>query len=190
MDNVLIGQRLRRLRTEKNLRQSDMAKQLGVSPAYLNLIEKGKRTVQFPLLWKALEIFGHDLESFMGSLGEKRPDDALAKLIDDPLAKSLDLDEEDVARLQSEPKAAATITALFHLYKNTRAQLDTAIAKLSAGDLPRLDYAPSDEVSDFLQAHKNFFPELEEEAVRIRRNLRFGRRLHQEQLVQMLESEL
>src|SRR5215813_577012 len=143
MDNVLIGQRLRRLRMDRGLRQSDVARQLGVSPAYLNLIEKGKRTVQFPLLWKALEVFGQDLEAFMGSLGEKRPDDALAKLIDDPLAKTLDLDEEDVAVLAAEPKAATTIAALFNLYKGTRAQLDTAVAKLSAGDVPRLDYAPS-----------------------------------------------
>lgn len=189
MDNVLIGQRLRQLRMERGLRQVDTAKQLGVSPAYLNLIEKGRRAIQFPLLWKALELLGQDLESFMAQAGERRPDDALAKFLDDPLAKTLDLDEDDVARLQAEPKAAATIAALFNLYKNTRAQLDTAMVKLSAGEPPRTDYAPSDEVSDFLQAHKNFFPELEEEAVRIRRGLKLGRRLVYEQLVHMLEHE-
>src|SRR6185503_9345416 len=129
---------------------------------------KGKRTIQFPLLWKALELFEQDLEGFMSSLGEKRPDDALARLLDDPLARTLDLDEDDLARRHAEPKAATTIAALCHLYKNTRAQLDTAVAKLSAGEAPRLDYAPSDEVSDFLQAHKNCFPELEEEARRLR----------------------
>src|SRR5688500_7375473 len=137
MDNLLIGQRLRQLRLDRGLRQSDVAKQIGVSPAYLNLIEKGKRTIQFPLLWKALELLGKDLESFMGSLGERRPDDALAKLLDDPLAATLELDESDVARLQAEPKAATTIAALFNLYKNTRAQLDTAVAKLSAEDVPQ-----------------------------------------------------
>src|SRR5262245_51267723 len=149
MDNVLIGQRLRQLRLDRAMRQSETAKQLGVSPAYLNLIEKGRRTIQFPLLWKALELFGQDLETFMSALGERRPDDALAKLIDDPLAKTLELDEDDVARLAAEPKAATTIAALFNLYKNSRAQLDTAMAKLSAEDMPRTDYAPSDEVSDF-----------------------------------------
>jgi hypothetical protein len=187
MDNVLIGQRLRQLRSDKGMRQSDIAKQLGVSPAYVNLIEKGKRTIQFPLLWKALEILGQDLEAFMGALGERRPDDLLAKLIDDPLAKTLDLDEEDVARLQAEPKAATTIAALFNLYKNTRAQLDTAMAKLQSGDMPRTDYAPSDEVSDFLQAHKNFFPELEEEAEAMRRDCRLGRRVISDQLVPAVE---
>lgn len=190
MDNVHIGQRLRKLRMDRGYRQSDMAKQIGVSPAYLNLIEKGKRTIQFPLLWKALEHLGQDLESFMSSMGERRPDDALAKLLDDPLAKTLELSEDDLARLQAEPKAATTIAALFNLYKNTRAQLDTAMAKLSAGDPPRTDYAPSDEVSDFLQEHKNFFPELEEEAVRIRRGMQLGRRVISEQLAQMLEQEL
>src|SRR5262245_28559561 len=189
MNNVLIGQRLRQLRMDRTLRQSDVAKQLGVSPAYLNLIEKGKRTIQFPLLWKALELLGQDLETFMSARAERRPDDALAKLLDDPLAKSLDLDQDDVARLQAEPKAATTIAALFHLYKNTRAQLDTAMVKLSSGEPPRTDYAPSDEVSDFLQDHKNFFPELEEEAVRVRRSLQLGRRVISEQLVHMLEHE-
>ena len=38
MDNVLIGQRIRQLRLDRALRQSDVAKQIGVSPAYLNLI--------------------------------------------------------------------------------------------------------------------------------------------------------
>ena len=187
MDNAAIGQRLRQLRLERGARQADVAKALGISPAYLNLIEKGKRTVQFPFLWKALQYFEEELESFMGSLGERRPDDALAKLLDDPLAKTLDLDEDDVAKLQAEPKAATTIAALFHLYKNTRAQLDTAVAKLSAGEPPRFDYAPSDEVSDFLQAHKNFFPEIEDAADRVRKDGQLGRRVISDQLIRALE---
>ncbi len=187
MDNQLIGQRLRQLRLERGLYQADLARHLGISPAYLNLIEKGKRTVQFPVLYKALERLGQDLETFMASMGEKRPEDALAKLLDDPLARTLDLDEDDLQRLRSEPKAATTIAALFHLYKNTRAQLDTAVAKLSAGDLPRTDYAPSDEVSDFLQAHRNYFPELEEQADRIRGDFALGRRVISDQLQRVIE---
>src|SRR5437763_16159170 len=45
------------------------------SPTYLNLIEKGRRTAQLPLLWKALEIFGVEVEPFMASLGEERLDE-------------------------------------------------------------------------------------------------------------------
>ena len=111
MDKDLIGQRLRQLRLERGLKQADVARQLSISPAYLNLIEKGKRAIQFPLLWKALQYFGQDLEAFMGTLGARRPDDALAHMLDDPLAATLNLDEDDIAALKAEPKAATTIAA-------------------------------------------------------------------------------
>ena len=57
-DSANIGRRLRELRLERGLQQADVARTLGVSGAYLNLLEKGKRTVQLPLLWKALSFFG------------------------------------------------------------------------------------------------------------------------------------
>ena len=46
-----------------------MARRLGVSPAYLSLIEKDKRAVQLPALFRALEL--HEavgMEEFMQSL--------------------------------------------------------------------------------------------------------------------------
>src|SRR5437879_1784194 len=83
--NAHIGRRLRELRIERGLQQADVARRLGVSAAYMNLIEKGKRTVQLPLLWKALEFFNVELEPFMASLGEARVEDSLASLLDEPL---------------------------------------------------------------------------------------------------------
>ena len=98
-DNANIGRRMRELRLERGLQQADVARTLGVSGAYLNLIEKGKRTVQLPLLWKALSFFGIEMEAFMASLGERRAPDALAKLLDEPLLRSLGITNEDIARL-------------------------------------------------------------------------------------------
>src|SRR5580658_757547 len=115
--NANIGRRLRELRLERGLQQADVARKLGVSAAYMNLIEKGKRSVQLPLLWKALELYGIELEPFMASLGEARVEDSLAKLLDEPLLRSLAISEEDLRTLSAEPKAATTITALFNLYK-------------------------------------------------------------------------
>ena len=101
-----------------------------MSAAYVNLIEKGKRAVQLPLLWKALELYGVALEPFMASLGETRLEDSLATLIDEPLLRSLDIREEDLHALSGEPKAASTIAALFNLYKNARGQLDQLLIAL------------------------------------------------------------
>src|SRR5436853_1873483 len=116
--NVSIGQRLRELRLARGMHQAELAHRLDVSPAYLNLIEKGKRTVQLPLLWKALSLFEVEMEPFMASLGERRVDEGLARLIDEPLLRSLHLTPDDLADVSVEPKMAATIAALFNLYKN------------------------------------------------------------------------
>ncbi|HVK77510.1 MAG TPA: short-chain fatty acyl-CoA regulator family protein [Kofleriaceae bacterium] len=189
MDSTTIGQRLRALRLAKDLSQADLARQLTISPAYLNLLEKGRRTMQFPLLLRALELLGADLEKFMAEASGARPEDALAHLLDDPLADTLALDEADLARMRAEPRVATTIAALYHLYKNARAQLDVALTKLEAGTLPPIGYAPGDEVSDFLEAHKNYFPELEAAADEIHARARLPRRFPADALVAVLAEQ-
>ncbi len=195
--NANVGHRLRAVRLSKNVKQADCARELGVSPAYLNLIEKGKRVTPFPLLWKALRFFQVDPEEFMAQLGEGRVDEALAKLLDEPLLKTLDLDQDSLQSLSAEPKLAGTVAALFNLYKNTRSQLENVMAQLSSeergrsaagpGDA-RLDYSPFDEVSDFLQSNQNYFPELEEEAESLRKDFGNDRILGSGVLMKMLEA--
>src|SRR5437868_12898116 len=142
--NANVGVKLRTLRLQRNIKQSDAARDLGVSPAYLNLIEKGKRVMPFPLLWKALRYFDQDPEQFMSTLGEGRVDEALAKLLDEPLLKSLDIDSESLQSLSAEPKLAGTVAALFNLYKNTRTQLENVLAQLSAEERNRASPAGRD----------------------------------------------
>lgn len=205
--NASIGARLRALRLERNLAQAEVAKKLGVSPAYLNLIEKGRRAAQLPLVWKALEIFGVEVEPFMASLGETRMDEGLAKLLEEPLLRTLDVDERDLQAMSAEPKIATTIATLFNLYKNTRGKLDELIVAMrrdeearmekraeaafrSNDGLPAFEHSPFDEVTDFLEAHVNWFPELEEEADRLRHDSAITtRRVLSDDLVGMLETE-
>jgi predicted transcriptional regulator/DNA-binding XRE family transcriptional regulator len=200
--NANIGRRLRELRLERGLQQADAARQLGISPAYLNLIEKGKRTVQLPLLWRALSLFEIEVEPFMASLGERRVEEGLARLLDEPLLKSLEITSHDLAEFSSEPKMAATIAALFNLYKNTRTQLDDLLEKVQREEAKRshratdnkgqpapLGFSPFDEVSSFLGKHKNYFPELELAAERLRRIYKLPRRVLSEQLVDVLKRE-
>ncbi len=61
----------------------------------------------FPLLWKALRLYQVDPEKFMGELGEGKVDEALARLLDEPLLKTLDLDPESLQSLSAEPKLPA-----------------------------------------------------------------------------------
>ena len=48
--NASVGHRLRALRMARGVKQADAARELGVSAAYLNLIEKGKRVPLSPAL--------------------------------------------------------------------------------------------------------------------------------------------
>jgi predicted transcriptional regulator/transcriptional regulator with XRE-family HTH domain len=186
--NAAMGQRLRELRLRRGLQQSEVARRLKISPAYLSLIEKGKRVVQLPLLFQALELYDVAVEDFMHSLGERHVDDGLARLLDEPLLRSLNLSEEDLASISAEPRMVTTITALFNLYKNTRSQLDHVMASMAqrerAGDDDslRFDYNPYDEVTDFLEQHSNWFGSLEERAQQFRRDCAFGRRVSSEDL--------
>ncbi len=172
-----MGRRLRELRIDRGLPQGDVAQKLGVSPAYLSLMEKGKRAVQLPLLFRALELYAVSMEEFMASLGTTRVDEGLSRLLDEPLFRTLDLTKDDLASIGSEPRAATTITALFNLYKNTRTQLDHLVADLArksrsgegGGSELAFDYSPFDEVTDFLEVRGNYFPELEERADALRR---------------------
>ncbi len=197
-----MGLRLRELRLERGLQQAEMARRLEISAAYLSLIEKGRRSVQLPLLFRALEIYGVTMEAFMESLGERRVDDGLQELLNDPLVRSLRLTEEDIASISADSKIVTTITALFNLYKSTRRQLDNVLEGLahlerdgdgateatpSAPDggssVLRFELTPFDEVTEFLEAHDNWFPDLEERADQAREELRLPLRYTSRELM-------
>jgi XRE family transcriptional regulator, fatty acid utilization regulator len=206
--NATVGHRLRELRLDRAQSQADFARRLGISPSYLNLIEKGRRTVQLPLLWKALELLQVEPEPFLDSLGEQPVEQSLAQLLDEPLLRTLNLDRDDLATISAEPMAATTVTTLFNLYKNTRSQLEKIqqiLSRREAGEMARaslerhghgadsalpLDYTPLDEVVDFLQAHRNHFPELEEASAEARRDFGFGRRVLSDALVDVMQKRL
>jgi len=188
-----MGARLRELRLARGLQQGEVARRLGVSPAYLSLIEKDKRAVQLPLLFKALELYGIGMEEFMQSLGERRVDDGLARLLDEPLLRSLNLSEEDLAQLGSEPRMATTVTALFNMYKNTRSQLDHLLSQLAKQERDTMgtdgmsfDYNPFDEVTDFLEANDNWFRTIEERADKVRADCKLPPRYTSDVLVAVL----
>ncbi len=53
----LIGKRIRLIRVSKGLRQSEVAKQLGISQAHLSNIEYGRNSITLDTLFKLQELF-------------------------------------------------------------------------------------------------------------------------------------
>jgi len=110
---LLAGPSLRRLRKREGLTQAAMAASLGISPSYLNLIERNQRPVSARVLVQVIERFDFD----PGSLREDEAIggvDGLARRMADKRFADLAIDREEVQEfLASAPQAAAAFARLY-----------------------------------------------------------------------------
>ena len=66
---LFLGARLKRLRRERGLNQSQMADELGISASYLNHLERNQRPVTATLLLKLAETYEVDMRAFASGGG-------------------------------------------------------------------------------------------------------------------------
>ena len=111
--NLLAGPALRRLRKREGLTQAAMASLLGISPSYLNLIERNQRPLSARVLVQVIERFDFDPRSL-------REDDAIGGLdglvrrMTDKRFADLGIDREEVQEfLAAAPQVAAAFARLY-----------------------------------------------------------------------------
>lgn len=81
----MIGNRLRVLREEKELRQSDLAKKLGVSQQTISQYEKDTREPDPAMTNKIASFFGVSIDYLYGNSSERSPADKIkSALSEDP----------------------------------------------------------------------------------------------------------
>jgi len=118
-----MGRRVRRLRQDLGLSQTEMARRLGMSASYLNLIEHEQRPLTLKVLMKLGETFKIDLNAF----STRNEDGQLAELneiIADPLFRDRALGEQDLGDLVE--AAPAMAAAVVDLYRGYRRAIDDA----------------------------------------------------------------
>ena len=81
---LFLGYKLRRLREQRGLTQAALAKQLELSPSYLNQIENNQRPLTLPLFCVFASIFEIDLATFVED-EEARLVSDLREALADPL---------------------------------------------------------------------------------------------------------
>ena len=154
---LFLGGRLKRLRYDLSLTQTQMASDLGVSASYLNHLERNQRPVTAQVLLKLAATYDLDLRSFTDD-SEPAGEADLVEIFADPLFKDLHLPRREISELvAASPMAAEAVTRLYRAYTE-RKKRDTLIA--ATDDM--LDQSPTDWVRDQIQTHHNFFPELDE----------------------------
>lgn len=168
-DAPLLGAKVRALRRRENLTQVELAERLGISPSYLNLIENNRRPLTAPLLIKLAQEFKLDLQNF-GASDDSRLAADLLEAFGDPLFETHGLTNADVRELAvTAPNVARAVLTLYRSYVGARESVSTLGERLSTNEGnegPGVDVSrlPSEEVSDLIQRHSNYFPILEEAA--------------------------
>src|SRR5690606_1690320 len=66
---IFAGPRIRRIRNGKGLTQTAMAEGLGISPSYLNLIERNQRPLTVQLILKLSAVYDVEPEELQGEAG-------------------------------------------------------------------------------------------------------------------------
>ena len=165
--SVYVGPRLRRLRRDLGLKQSDMADDLGISPSYVALLERNQRPLTADLLLRLASTYKVDIARIA------RDDSAdyaarLQAVFKDPMFADLDLPPLDSVDVSS--NYAGITEAILRLYTAYKEE-QLALADGSAGGSPvaddDLDRDPVAESRRFLAARRNCFPILDEAAERI-----------------------
>ncbi len=169
MTSTSFGPKIRTLRRKRDLTQKQLAESLGISASYLNLIEHDKRPLSAPLLIKLAGLFGLDLQAFSVDDDARLLVEAM-EVLGDPIFDDLELTQADVREFTRHNHGVAQ--ALLTLYKRmlllreSSEFLASRVQEVGGATLEQLQ-SPEEQVSDFIQRHRNYFPDLEARAERL-----------------------
>ncbi len=166
-ESAKLGGKVRALRRRENLQQVQLAQRLGISASYLNLIEHNRRPLSAQLLIKLAQLFNLDLQAFSEDDEAQLVGDLLEAL-GDPMFDVHELVSTDVRELaNNSPQIARAVITLYQAYRAARdgaASLASQVTNDLDGDNVGLASLPSEQVSDLIQRHGNYFPDLEDAA--------------------------
>src|SRR5438270_4909254 len=156
---LYLGGRVRRLRRELGLNQSAMAAEIGISPSYLNHLERNQRPVTAQVLLRLAEIYNVDLRSFAADGPDGTGVDQLAEIFADPMFAGLGIPRYELLEVADNAPSVADAVARLYAALVERRQHPAGAAPDETSLI-----TPESWVRDYIQAQRNHFPEIEEAA--------------------------
>ncbi len=166
MRKTLIGPRLRQLRREHKQTQAEMAKALGVSTAYVNLLENNQRSLSVKMLLALSDAYNVDWRDLIKDESSTLLTD-LRNAVQDPIFGGSAPDLQELrAAIDHAPRM---VGHFLKLYSSHRSALEKMM-RLGSERMPDnlLASAPETIIHDFFRDHANYFDELEQEAEKLR----------------------
>lgn len=165
MSKIFVGPRLRQLRREHKQSQAQMAQAVGVSTAYINLLENNQRSLSVKVLMLISDAYDVDLRELIQDGSDRLLAD-LHSAVQDPLfeAKKPDIQELRLA-VDHAPQLVENFLRLYNSHSNI-------IDRVMQSGEPLSDSAglnsPEALVHDFFRNRSNYFAPLDECAEALR----------------------
>ena len=166
MRKTMIGPRLRRLRRDHKQTQAQMAAALGVSTAYVNLLENNQRSLSVQMLMTLSDVYSVDWRDLIKDESANRLAD-LRGVLRDPMFGAERPDAQELrAALDHAPRL---VEHFLSLYQSHRTLIDN-VMRLGRERMPDglLASAPETVIHDFFRNHSNHFDVLERAAEKLR----------------------
>src|SRR5947207_794127 len=168
---LFVGPRFRRIRQQLGLSQTQIAEGLGISPSYINLIERNQRPVTAQILLRLAETYDLDLRD-LATADEDRFFAELNEIFSDPLFRQIDLPKQELRDLAELcPGVTHSLQRLYAAYTEARRGETLAAQMANRDDGTGFEANPIERVRDLIEANRNYFPELAQAAENLRDEL-------------------
>lgn len=169
MRKTLVGPQLRQLRRAFNHTQAEMARQLGVSPAYVNLLENNQRSLSVKVLMGLTDAYGVDWRKLVNDKEVTVLADLRARVRDPGFSSEAPDLQELRAALDHAPRL---VEQFLELHQNHRTMLDNLRHLTASGTMADMLVAsPETAIHDFFRSHSNHFAALEAAADSARQSI-------------------
>lgn len=173
-EKLLIGPRVRRLRQTLGHTQAQMARDLDISPSYLNLIERNQRPMSATVLLRLAQVYDFDIAEFSTG-GDSQLISELHEVMGDPRVNGARLAKSEIEDVvNASPATARALLQLYERYRDVTRRLYSQTNPLADREKLELLEASArsvEAVRDYFTRQRNYFPALDSAAEAFSREL-------------------
>jgi predicted transcriptional regulator/DNA-binding XRE family transcriptional regulator len=163
---LYLGPKLRVLRRELGINQTRMAEELGVSPSYLNHLERNQRPLTAQMLLRLANTYDIDIRDFVAGGGEGAATQ-LREILSDPLVRDIGIARDEILEVaENYPGVTEAVARLYRALNDLR-RMPGPMAEREGGILPQ----PLDWLRETISQRGNHFAEIDAEAEAIAQEL-------------------
>ena len=110
---LYLGPKLRVLRRELGLNQTRMAEELGVSPSYLNHLERNQRPLSAQMLLRLANVYDIDIRDFTARANDGGSGE-LSEILSDALVRDIGISRDEVLEVAENYPGVTEAVARFY----------------------------------------------------------------------------